>query len=168
MQYWELYDKDLNKTNIVIEEGDDIPKELYHYTVNIWIINSKKEILLVKNSLNPSLYYPGFWCSINDNVLKGEKPIDACLRSVYSNIGIKINKTNIKKLDTCLRDPYQYIYETYIITEDINIDDVKYRKLNISDVKWVDKVELNNMIENGEIAYVLIPRIKQYIFPLIN
>lgn len=168
MFYWELYDKNLNKTNIMIKEGEDIPKTLYHYTVNTWIINSKKELLLCKNSLNPSLYYPGFWCGISGNVLKGEKPIDTCLRSIYSNIGINISKKNIKKLDTRLRDPYQYIYETYLVIEDINIDDIRYNNSNISDVKWVDMVELNNMIENGEIAYVLISRIKEYIFPLMK
>lgn len=63
---------------------DDIPDGLYHLTVNVWIINSSNEVLMVKKSLNYDLRYPGYWTSINGNVVSGDDS--------YSTI-----KNNIKK-----------------------------------------------------------------------
>ena len=37
-------------------------------------------------------------------------------------IGIKISNFDIKKIDTKLRDPYHYIYETYIVNKDIDME----------------------------------------------
>lgn len=47
---WDLYDKNFKKTGKVVQENniDDIPDGLYHLTVNVWIINSSNEVLMVK------------------------------------------------------------------------------------------------------------------------
>ena len=34
--------------------------------------------------------------------------------------------------------------------------------------KWIDLKELYNMIENGEISWVLISRIEEYVIPLMK
>ena len=47
MKLWDLYDKNLEKTGNVIPSGDEVPEGYYHISVEIWIVNSKKEILLL-------------------------------------------------------------------------------------------------------------------------
>ena len=47
-------------------------------------------------------------------------------------------------------------------------DEVKIDKDESRDYKWIDLKELYNMIENGEIAWVLIPRIEEYVIPLMK
>ena len=113
MSKWDLYDKNFNNTGIIINDTDEIPEDKYHYSINIWTLNSKKQLLLIRNTLNYNIHYPGFWNSINGNVLSGDTPIDTCIKSINSKIGIKISDVELKKVDTRLRDPYHYIYETY-------------------------------------------------------
>ena len=168
MSKWDLYDKNFKKIGKVIDENDEIPDDLYHYSTNAWIINSKNQLLLVRNTLNYNLHYPGFWSSINGNVLSGEEPIDTCISSVKSKIGIDIDKKEMKKVDTRLRDPYHYIYETYIINKDIGLNEIVFEDTTAVQAKWVDLKELYNMIENGEIAWVLIPRIEEYVIPIMK
>ena len=168
MSKWDLYDKEFNNTGIVIDETEEIPDGKYHYSVNIWILNSNKELLLVRNTLNYNIHYPGFWNSINGNVLSGEKPIDTCIKAIKSKIGIKVSKDDLNKVDTKLRDPYHYIYETYIVNKDININEICFVDGKAVQAKWIDLNELYNMIENGEIAWVLIPRIEEYVIPLMK
>ena len=131
-------------------------------------MNSKKQVLLVRNNLNYNLHYPGFWNSINGNVLSGENPIETCIRTVKEKIGIKVKKSELKKIDTRLRDPYKYIYETYIINKDIDLSDIVFNDNTSVQAKWIDLKELYNMIENGEIAWVLIPRIEEYVIPCMK
>lgn len=168
MSKWNLYDKNFNNTGIIINDTDEIPEDKYHYSVNIWILNSKKQLLLVRNTLNYNIHYPGFWNSINGNVLSGDTPIDTCIKSINSKIGIKISNVELKKVDTRLRDPYHYIYETYILYKDIDLNKICFNDNTAVQAKWIDLKELYNMIENGEIAWVLIPRIEEYVIPLMK
>lgn len=168
MSKWDLYDKNFNNTGIIINDTDEIPEDKYHYSINIWTLNSKKQLLLIRNTLNYNIHYPGFWNSINGNVLSGDTPIDTCIRSINSKIGIKISDVELKKVDTRLRDPYHYIYETYILYKDIDLNKICFNDNTAVQAKWIDLKELYNMIENGEIAWVLIPRIEEYVIPLMK
>lgn len=168
MSKWNLYDEKFNNTGIIINDIDEIPDGKYHYSINIWILNSKKKLLLIRNTLNYNIYYPGFWNSINGNVLSDETPIEACTKTIYSKIGIKIPNSDLKKIDTKLRDPYHYIYETYIVNNEIDLNEIRFVDNTVVQAKWIDLKELYNMIENGEIAWVLIPRIEEYVIPLMK
>ena len=168
MSKWDLYDKKFNNTGIIINDTDEIEDGKYHYSINAWILNSKKQLLLIRNTLNYNIYYPGFWSSINGNVLSGESPNDTCIKSIYEKIGIKISNSDIKSLDKKMRDPYHYIYETYVIHKDIDLNEICFIDNSVVQAKWIDLKELYNMIENGEIAWVLISRIEEYIIPLMK
>ena len=155
MSKWDLYDDKFNNTGIVINDIDEIPDDKYHYSINAWILNSKKQLLLIRNS-------------INGNVLSGESSIETCIKTVNSKIGIKISDFEIKTIGKKLRDPYHYIYETFIVNKDIDLNEIFFIDNTVVQAKWVDLKELYNMIENGEIAQVLISRIDEYILPLMK
>ena len=168
MSKWDLYDDKFNNTGIVINDTDEIPDGKYHYSINAWILNSKKQLLLIRNTLNYNIHYPGFWSSINENVLSGESSTETCIKTINSKIGIKITDSEMKTIDKKLRDPYHYIYETYIVNKDIDLNEICFIDNTAVQAKWVDLDELYNMIENGEIAWVLIPRIEEYVIPLMR
>ena len=168
MNKWDLYDKKFNKTGNIIEENGEIPDGQYHYSVNVWIINSQNQLLLVRNNLNYNLHYPGFWNSVNGNVLSGDTPVECCIKAVYNKIGIELCEDDFEKIDTKTRDPYHYIYETYIVKKDINANDIKFNDTTAVQAKWIDLKEIYNMIENGEIAWVMISRLEEYVIPRIK
>ncbi len=168
MSKWDLYDAKFNNTGIVINDTDEIPDGKYHYSINAWILNSKKQLLLIRNTLNYNIHYPGFWSSINGNVLSGENSNATCIKAINNKIGIKILDSEMQTIDKKLRDPYHYIYETFIVNKDIDLNTICFRDNTAVQAKWVDLKELYNMIENGEIAWVLIPRIEEYVIPLMK
>lgn len=168
MAKWDLYDKNFKKTSEVIDAHDEIEDGKYHFSVNLYIINSKKQLLLIRKSLNYNLHYPGFWNIINGNVISGESIDEACRNAVFSKIGINIQSNEFNKIDTKLRDPYHYIYETYVIYKDIDLKTIKFIDNIYVQAKWVDLQELYDMISNGEIAWVLVPRIEEYIVKLMK
>ena len=60
------------------------------------------------------------------------------------------------------------IYETYILHKDIDLNKICFLDNTAVQAKWIDLKELYNMIENGEIAWVLISRIEEYVIPLMK
>lgn len=168
MAKWDLYDENYNKTNNIIEETDDIPENLYHLAVESWIINSKKEVLLIRNSLNYNRHYPGFWSCIGDNVLSGETKEEAMLRIIDNRIGLIIENSELKEIEINKRDPYSYMYATYIIKKDFDIKNINFKDGFAIQANWINIKEIYKMIENGEIAWFLIPRIEKYVIPLIK
>lgn len=168
---WDLYDNNFEKTGKVVQENnlDDIPDGLYHLTVNVWIINSNNEVLMVKKSLNFNLRYPGYWTSINGDVVSGEDSYCTIKNIVSKKIGIKLTDSDkIIKLGENIRAPYHYIYETFIIQKDLNIESIFLDEMYYSKIKWIDIEELKNMIGNGEIEFPLIERIEKYILPFLK
>lgn len=167
---WDLYDNKFNKIDIIINEDefDNIPNNLYHLTVNVWIINSKKEVLLLKKAMNYDLRYPGHWTSINGNVESGANSIATLYKVVYEKIGKKVIKDKIIELGKDLRNPHHYIYNTFVVFKDFDIKSIILDNKYFSKAKWADAEELENMILNGEIEFSLISRIEKYILPLLK
>lgn len=168
MAKWDLYDKKFNKTGVVVDETEKIPNGYYHANINVWILNSKKEVLLVRNALNLSLYYPGFWDCINGNIVSGKTAEEAVIDKVSTLIGINIEKNEVKEIGRELRDPYHYLFYTFVINKNIDLYNIKLADGTIIDAKWVNNVELKNMIDNGEIATVLHSRIENHILPFLE
>ena len=90
MNKWDLYNKNFEKTNETINENDEILEGKYHWTINTFIINSKKQVLLIKRSLNYNLHYPGFWNTINGNILSGQNADETVISSIYNKIGMRL------------------------------------------------------------------------------
>ena len=156
---WDLYDKDFNKTNQTINEYEPIPNDLYHLTVNLWIINSKKQVLILKKAMNYDLHYPGYWTGLNGNVLESNTALDTIPLVIKEKLNLDIELSNIKEIGIDLRDPYNYIYNTFIINYDIEINDISLDEEQYTKCKYVDYDELVNMINNGEIEYFIVAKI---------
>lgn len=164
MSKWDLYNDKFEKTGTIINNADMIKNGYYHYTINIWIFNRNDEVLLLRNCLNDSLFYPGFWSCLNENVLSGETAKTCCKRVMKEIFSLLPNDYQYETLGAKTRDPHHYIYETIIITLDNQIQLTLNNNQKYMDKKWVDKVELQNMITNGEISQFLVPRINEYIY----
>ncbi|MEG0826480.1 MAG: NUDIX domain-containing protein [Bacilli bacterium] len=165
---WDLYDDKFNLINEVVNEDEEINDGKYHCSINTYIINSDKKLLLVKRTMNYNFRYPGFWNSINGNVENGKNSVETVIESIDKKIGINIKTFEITSIDVQLRDPYHYIYETFIIKKNICLDDIVFKDKTCTQAKWVDLKELYNMISNGEIAWVMIPRIEKYVIPYLK
>lgn len=163
MELWDLYDSDLENTHKSIPARSKVPDGFYHLALEIWIINKDKKVLLVKNSIDYSRRYPGSWSCVGSSLLSPEDPLQALDRIIDQKIGVKISTDNKIMLDPVKRDPHGYAYITCILFSDVNIDDIKFKDGNSTKAKFVDKKELLQMCDNGEIAYYLISRMNDIV-----
>jgi isopentenyldiphosphate isomerase len=160
MKQWDLYDKNLVNTGKKVSNRNEVPEGFYHLSIECWIINSKKELLLLRKAVDYSRLYPDTWSCVGGYLLSGEEAKDSVKREIKEKLGISINAENVIIKKPVKRDPYRYAYVTCIVQEDI---DVKKIKLNGSytEYKFVNKEELTKLCNNGEVSYYLVDRINK-------
>ena len=153
MEIWDLYDENLNRTGDVVIKGNEIPNGFYHLAL---------EILLIKNSLDYSKRYAGSWCCVGGSFISGENQETALIRLLNKKIGIvtTIEKTKPIFLKPVKRSLFKYAYITCILSADFDLNNIKFNDNESTAAMYVDKNELINMCNNGEIAYYLIDRIE--------
>lgn len=130
-------------------------KGLWHRAVYAFIIDDKSNVLLQKRSSSKKLW-PNKWdVTIGGHVNAGEFGRQALIRECKEELGIEIKDDDIKYIvsTTSVYNKNNYINnhydECYLITKNINIDDLNLQKEEVSDARYFSKEELINRINNN-------------------
>ena len=130
-------------------------KGLWHRAVYAFIINEDDNVLLQKRSSNKKLWPDKWDVTIGGHVNAGEFGRQALRRECKEELGIDITDDDIKYIitTTSIYNKNGYINnhydECYIITKDINIEDLKLQKEEVSDAKYFSKEEIIKRIDNN-------------------
>ena len=143
MEYWDLYDKERNKLNKIVQRGDKLQDGEYHIVVNAWIRNSKNEFLITQRSANKK--YAFMWECTGGSALKGETSLDAATREVGEELGIKVDKSTGVLIGTTLRyyPNCPDIFDVWLFTSNVLIDEVTIQEEEVCNVMWasVEKIK---------------------------
>lgn len=130
-------------------------KGLWHKAVAVFIINSKKQVLLQKRSKNKKMW-PDMWdISAGGHVLAGEFGFQVIIREIKEELGLSVKKeeiifigcsTSINKKGDILN---KHFNEYYIVTKDIDEKNLSLQKEEVSEVKWINKEEIIERIKNN-------------------
>ena len=166
MKLVDLYDNNLVNTLKVVPYKSEIPD--YHITIDIWIINDKKEVLLLKNSVDYSRIYPGSWCSISSGLLTDESYDDAIKRIIKEKIGLDISYEKIFIAEPIKRDPHKYAYVTCVLKAEIDTSKIDFKDGHSTKAMFVDKNKLLEMCDNGEVASHMVSRINNEVIKYLD
>ena len=90
-EFWDVYDKDRNKTGKLAQRGVDKLKEgEYHIVVTAVILNSKNEILITQRA--PFKTFPLMWECNGGSILAGETSLEGVIREIKEEVGIGLNE----------------------------------------------------------------------------
>ena len=89
MEYWDIYDKDGNFTGRKKGKYEKWDKDEYHLATEVWVINSKKQILIQQRSEKCQLL-PGIWALTTGRVVSGETTRQGCIRELKEETGLNV------------------------------------------------------------------------------
>ena len=147
LEVWDLYDENENKLGKTIERGENVPARTYHLGVDIWIMNSKGQLLVQKRSKNIESY-PGMWAMTGGSALKGENAKKAICREALEELGIRIEKSELELIKK-VRTARTFIH-IFFIRKEVNLADLKLQPEEVSDAKWLTVDEINNLVNDGK------------------
>lgn len=153
MELEDLYDSNFNKLDKTIRRRiDDIPEGTYVMMSYALIKNNDKYLLETATARsNNTLALPG------GHVLAGEDGLTGLKRELKEELNLE--NVSIKKIDTILYPFNNYIFNIYLIEDDIDINDLSYDLEEVTNISWYSKEEILNNIKDGKVnrgyAYIL-------------
>lgn len=149
-EYWDLYDKNREKIGKTHLRGEPLEDGMYHIVMNVWIINSKNEILLTRRHPDKVLW-GGMWeCAAGGSILAGEDSLQGALRETKEEIGIDLPSSEAILIHTITRS--NDIRDTFLFKADLSINDLTLAPKEVVAAKWVARREYDLMCGEEVIA----------------
>lgn len=139
-----------------IETREQCHKQgLWHKAVVVFIINSKKQVLLQRRSPNKKMW-PNMWdITAGGHVLAGEFGFQAIIREAKEELGLDLNKNDMTFIGSSISTNIKgditnnHFNEYYIARKDIDETELKLQEEEVSEVKWIDKDEIIEKIKDN-------------------
>ena len=154
MEIWDLYDENKNVTGRYCIRGNEIPDNLYHLVVHVWIKNSKGEYLISQRSENRPKF-PLKWECVGGSVLKGETSLQGAIRETKEEIGIDLTQLEGGVVYTKIRKVCNDIMDVWLFEYNGEVDLKKATTDEVRDTKWVKKEEIKHLLETDELVKTL-------------
>lgn len=147
-EYRDVYDKNRVFQNRTILRGDKFKEGEYYVCCEVWLKNSKGELLITLR--NPNKKAGGLREFIGGGVLAGETTTQAAVREVKEEIGVDLTDNDL----TYLLEYKQrnYFMDIYLVNKDADVQTLVLDKNETINAKWVSKAELQIMIANNEVV----------------
>lgn len=147
MEKHELVDINGNKTGKILthieaRDRNNVPSGCYISVAGVVILNKNNEVLLQKRSKFKRTN-PNKWGICGGKVDLGESPLEAGVRETLEEIGIHLNKEDLKFLSM---DTDEKIHLTvYYVRKDIDVNECKLQEEEVEEVRYFKIEELQGL-----------------------
>lgn len=148
MEIIDIYNKRREKTNKTCERGKEKDGE-YGLSVHIWIMNKEGKFLIQKRTKSRKRF-PNMWSLTAGAVDTGETSEEGAIREAKEEIGVDINKDDME-LILSFKRTHNFL-DVWLVRKDIDLKNIVMQEEEVQKVKWVTREELEEMIENDEVA----------------
>ncbi len=161
MEKIDILDENGNQTGEVVSREEVHRLGLWHKCVHIWVVNSKKQILLQKRSSQKQTNPNKWTTAVSGHLSAGDSSLEGAMRELSEEIGLAVDKNELQYLFTVKErevnnNPEKQIIEreftdVYLIKKDMDIKEFKLQEEEVSEIKWFSYEEFKKMvIENDE------------------
>jgi len=166
---YEVLDERGHKTDKILDHRTVHQQGLWHSVVNVWIINSKGEILMQLRGPEVELA-PSVWdVAIGSHLRVGEDPVDAALRALQHGLGVVVAPEDLKHLfNIQCANPmpngtaHKVMGHIFLVQRDIDFGELTYDRKKIVKFAWVSPIVLMSEVGNQETKTRYFPRANNY------
>lgn len=150
---FDVLDENRNHLGYTKERGETLLENEYNTGAEGFII-SHNLLLITQRSMNKS--HAGMWEVPGGCSQAGETTYDTLKREMLEEVGVEINQNNIKFLGTKIYKK-QFV-DIFQIQTDIDIHQIKIQEEEVSDAKFVNKEEFNQLVQENKIVPSVLER----------
>lgn len=174
-QQSEVLDEQGHTTGQVLDRQAVHAQELWHATVNVWIINTQGQVLVQLRGkdleLNPSVWD----VAIGTHVRPGEDPTDAAIRCLQTELGVTIDKAqlqhlfNIQSAHPVEKDKVHCtLAHVFLLKRDLDLSDFTYNTKKIAQLVWKPLINVMGEVGSTQTAANYYPRTSDYYSKLFD
>jgi isopentenyldiphosphate isomerase len=169
IQQSEVLDEAGHKTGQILDRKTVHDKQLWHEVVNVWVINSKGEILLQLRAPGVEIS-PGVWdVAVGSHVRPGEDPLVAAQRCLNTELGIDILPGSIKHLfNIRAANPmsgnkkHHVLGHVFLLKRDIDPADITVDTKKITRLEWKPLLAVMSEVGATDTTALYFPREGDY------
>ncbi len=127
-----------------------LEKKLWCRTTNIFVLNSKGQVLCHQRSLNKERF-PGVWTThFGGHITKGESFKISALKELEEEISVKVNSFQLIPWRTSKKTVSRIWVRDFLTVFDGNIEDLQIQKSEIEQIKWFDAEEILAQLDSED------------------
>ncbi len=158
----DVLDPEGNHTGMTADIFDVHHHGHWHRTANVYIVNSKNEVLFQRRS-KTHMVFPGMWqFGAGGHILSGQSSLEGVKDETKDELGLDIPDkdfifigTSIKKEEHSPRQKFDYEYQdNYLVYKDIELKDMKKQESELSDIAWFPMEEVRAKMEARDPEFV--------------
>lgn len=146
MEKRDLYDKNKNLVGKTIYKDEKIPEGYYIMVVLTMIRNSKGEYLIQKRSQEKD----GMYGATGGHPKTGETGLEGAITEIKEEIGLDVDKSEMKLLFEERVDKEQVFFELYFLERDFEIEELTLQKEEVEFAEWMTLEKIENIIQSGK------------------
>jgi len=156
MEIWDLYSKERQIIGEHIR-GNELPEEGFHLVVHVWIKNSEGKYLMAQRAAHRHSF-PLMWECVGGSVIKGENSIQAAVREVEEEIGIRFSEDEATLLFTKVRETidgkrYNDIVDVWLFQYDGALSLSNATTDEVADLCWMNRDEIERLRQENKLVY---------------
>jgi isopentenyldiphosphate isomerase len=167
--FYEVLDEQGHKTGQVLGQSEVHKKQLWHEVANVWIINSRGEVLLQLRGPKVELA-PNVWdVAVGTHLRPGEDPTVAAQRCLQTELGITITADNLSHLfNIQSANPvangalHKVLGHVFLLKRDIDPSEITIDTKKISKLAWKPLMVLMGEVGGLDTAKQYFPRSGNY------
>ena len=140
-----------------------------HPCIHVWFFTDDGQLLVQKRSPDKQTF-PNLWdVSVAGHIGNGENKIDAAIREVEEEIGLKINSEDLEFIGTfseCHTHRPNFtdneIHYIYLSKLSVTIDQLKIQKEELSAIKLIPIDSFKNVLEKTDFDKTYVPHYDDY------
>lgn len=157
-EYWDIYDVNRQLTGKTIKRGDVFTEGEYYVCCDIWIINSKQQMLMTQR--HPAKKAGGLWEFSGGGVLAGETTKQAAVREIKEELDLIIDETELNLLEVFKNK--NYFMDIFLVKKDFNLEEITLQPDEVVDAKFLSGEEIEKMITENKVVRSVATRYKMY------
>lgn len=148
MEYIDLYDEFRNPLDQKVSRDEVRKQPNYFLIVHVWIRNSAGEYLIQKRSKD-SDFIPYMWATTMGVVEANQTTWETAIKEVKEELGLTYEKEDLKIIARYKTNSTyaNHFTDVFVIEDDVDLANVILQKSELSEVKYVDKKRLYDMID---------------------
>jgi isopentenyldiphosphate isomerase len=168
-EQYEVLDENCHKTGQILDRATVHKQELWHEVVNVWVMNSKGELLMQLRSPDVELAPETWDVTVGTHLHPGEEPVAAAERALKNAFQIELAPEDLKHIfNIQSANPmpsgksHKVFGHVFMVQRDLDPETLPFDPKDIEKLAWVPLGTLMAEIGSTETQGKYFPRANNY------